>query len=235
MAIWGNSHSFQCFKKGRIYSMRRKWVLMGLLALGGLFCGCGTNKTEVVNTKPRMEIKEVDFNPGTEDNQLVEANPVKEILEKNGYRLDGPKPTVLLVSKRERRMTVYRGTTPIKSYPIVLGRNPKNDKLREGDLCTPEGVYKVVTKRPHQRWSKFILLDYPNQQNWLKFAQAKKEGKISPAANIGNAIGIHGTEDDNKNLRGDNWTRGCISLINQHVDEIYNLINDNTLVVIKKR
>ncbi len=79
---------------------------------------------------------------------------------------------------------------------MVLGHNPRNDKLEQGDKCTPEGVYRVVYKYPHAKWSKFILLNYPTRKNWLKFAEAKKRGKIPLDAQIGGDIGIHGTEDD---------------------------------------
>ena len=51
---------------------------------------------------------------------------------------------------------------------------------------------------------------------------------------IGGSVGIHGTEDPLKNLSGLNWTKGCISLMNRDLDEIYPLITSQTLVVIRK-
>jgi len=92
-----------------------------------------------------------------------------------------------------------------------------------------------VTKFDHPKWNKFILLDYPNTKNWVKFAEAKRQGRIPWDADIGGEIGIHGTEDDLKNLNGENWTLGCVSLLNRHVDEIYPYVSYDTLVVIKKR
>jgi murein L,D-transpeptidase YafK len=139
------------------------------------------------------------------------------------------------VKKQLHRLTVYRGTTRLKSYPIVLGANPRNDKLYQGDRCTPEGVYRVVTKFNHPRWDKFILLDYPNMHNWLKFTKGKKTGRIPFDAKIGGDIGIHGTHDPYMNAIGEDWTFGCVSLLNQHIDEIYPLVNEDTLVVIKKK
>jgi murein L,D-transpeptidase YafK len=138
------------------------------------------------------------------------------------------------VRKQDRKLTVYKGLTPLKSYPVVLGANPRNDKLCQGDQCTPEGVYRVVTKFDHPRWDKFILLDYPNTQNWLKFNRAKYAGKLPHDAQIGGEIGIHGTHDPMQNITGENWTLGCVSLLNQHIEEFYPLVNDNTLVVIKR-
>jgi len=118
---------------------------------------------------------------------------------------------------------------------VVLGQNPRPDKLCQGDLCTPEGVYHVVSKFDHPRWDKFILLDYPNMENWIKFARAKNKGVLPPTAQIGGEIGIHGTHDPSLNLRKEDWTLGCVSLLNQHIEEIYPMVDSNTLVYIKKR
>ena len=93
----------------------------------------------------------------------------------------------------------------------------------------------MVTKFDHPRWDKFILLDYPNMHNWLNFSRAKKAGKVPFDAKIGGEIGIHGTHDPFMNVTGENWTMGCVSLLNQHIEEIYPLINDDTLVVIKRK
>ena len=168
-------------------------------------------------------------------NLTPEQREINDLLKKNGFKNPRVRPTIIWVQKIPRRLTVYRGTTRLKTYPIVLGANPRNDKMYQGDRCTPEGVYRVVTKFDHPRWDKFILLDYPNMHNWLKFTKGKKTGRIPFDANIGGEIGIHGTHDPYMNATGEDWTFGCVSLLNQHIEEIYPLINDDTLVVIKKK
>jgi murein L,D-transpeptidase YafK len=157
------------------------------------------------------------------------------VLAKKGYDYNHDKPTIIVVHKLSRTLTVFRGLTPLKTYPVVLGNDPYNDKLCQGDTCTPEGVYRVRAKYPHPQWDWFIWLDYPNTQNWLKFSRAKQAGKIPPDADIGGEIGIHGTPDASRNLSGTNWTKGCISLLNRDLDEIYPLVNNSTLVVITKQ
>jgi murein L,D-transpeptidase YafK len=164
----------------------------------------------------------------------AEQKYIQQLLTKKGYN-KYDKPTVLVVHKLSRKLTCYRGLTPLKTYPVVLGNDPYNDKLCQGDTCTPEGVYRVRAKYPHPRWDYFIWLNYPNTQNWLKFSRAKQAGKIPPTADIGGAIGIHGTEDPLNNIIGVNWTKGCISMLNKDLDEVYPLVNDRTLVVIKKQ
>jgi murein L,D-transpeptidase YafK len=210
--------------------MRNWLVLYAFLVLALVFTGC-RGKQQVVTKPPVPEIE-------TQAQLTPEQQEVKQLLEKNGCRSSskyGPKPTVLLVKKLDRRLTVYRGTTPLKTYPVVLGGNPRPDKLCQGDMCTPEGVYHVVCKYNHPRWDKFILLDYPNSQNWLKFTRAKIKGQLPEAARIGGDIGIHGTADPLRNLNREDWTLGCVSLLNRDIEEIYPMVNDDTLVVIKKR
>jgi murein L,D-transpeptidase YafK len=168
-------------------------------------------------------------------NLTAEQGYLKNLLVKNGYSDEGLKPTVIVVHKLSRKLTVYQGITPLKSYPVVLGNDPYNDKLCQGDACTPEGVYRVRAKYPHSRWDAFIWLDYPNTQNWLKFARAKEAGRLPPDAEIGGEVGIHGTEDPLRNLSGENWTKGCISLQNRDLEEIYPLVTERTLVVINKQ
>ena len=142
--------------------------------------------------------------------------------------------TVLVVHKKTRKMSVFRGTRPIRMYSVVLGHNAWNDKLEQGDRCTPEGVYRVVYKYPHPKWSKFILLNYPTAPNWHKFAEAKRRGLIPWDARIGGDIGIHGTEDDLTNRAGINWTFGCIALTNRDVNELYRLVHSGSIVVIQR-
>ncbi|MEW6660406.1 MAG: L,D-transpeptidase [Thermodesulfobacteriota bacterium] len=200
------------------------------LFLASVFIGCGGQASLVPEASldtplPAYEPQQTNLTP--------EQKYLEQLLSKNGYS-NGSKPTVVVVHKLTRKLTLYRGLTPLKTYNIVLGNDPRNDKLRQGDTCTPEGVYHVVSKYPHRKWTYFILLDYPNTQNWVKFGRAKQAGRVPPEADIGGAIGIHGTEDDGKNLAGMNWTKGCVSLLNRDLEEIYPLINEKTLVVINK-
>ena len=212
--------------------MRNLWVFFVFLILALALSGCAGKKRQQPVAKAPVVIE--DFEP--EPRYLTpEQREIKDLLKKNGFKHPRAKPTILWVEKQPRKLTLYRGLTRIKTYPVVLGANPRNDKLCQGDNCTPEGVYRVVTKFDHPRWDKFILLDYPNTQNWLNFSRAKKAGKVPFDAKIGGEIGIHGTHDPYMNAAGENWTMGCVSLLNQHIEEIYPLVNDDTLIVIKRK
>lgn len=207
-----------------------RWLLLFLLP-GVLACAAGREKPQDLGAlPPANNIYVSPQTPLTPEQQYV-----AELLNKNGYHGNGSKPTVIVVHKLARKLTFYKGTTLLKTYPIVLGEDPYNDKLCQGDSCTPEGVYQVKAKYPHPRWSWFIWLDYPNTKNWLKFGRAKQAGRLPLEADIGGQIGIHGTDEAWKNLCGENWTKGCVSLLNEDLEEIYPLVNDKTLVVILKQ
>jgi murein L,D-transpeptidase YafK len=206
------------------------YTLALLLLVAGAGCGGGPGKPVAVTLdKPLPEY----HHPQT--HLTPEQKYLKHILVKKGYNPKRDRPTIIVVHKLSRKLEFYRGLTRLKTFPVVLGNDPYNDKLCQGDTCTPEGVYRVRAKYPHPKWDWFIWLDYPNTQNWLKFSRAKKAGKIPPDANIGGQVGIHGTEDPFKNIIGQNWTKGCISLLNKDLDEIYPLVNRKTLVVITKQ
>ncbi len=142
--------------------------------------------------------------------------------------------STILIEKSQYRLTIYYQNKAVKSYPVVFGSNPVGNKLREGDMKTPEGTFKVRDLYPHSSWSKFIWLDYPNQDSWTKHLQAKKSGKIKMSDSIGGEIGIHGVPYNSNSLidTKSNWTWGCISLKNKDVDEIYSVIETGTVVKI---
>ncbi|MEO6027970.1 MAG: L,D-transpeptidase [Candidatus Binatia bacterium] len=144
----------------------------------------------------------------------------------------------IVVRKDERTLTVYRHNEQTKVYPVVLGIASSGAKVYQGDLRTPEGVYRILSKHPHQRWSRFMLLSYPNDEDRGHYAMALSEGRVpiidGRAPGIGSAVGIHGTDREDSNARGDDWTFGCVSLLNQHVAELYDIVPIGTPVLIVK-
>ena len=141
----------------------------------------------------------------------------------------------ILIEKSEYKLTVLYNNEKIKSYPVVFGSNPIDDKLRQGDSCTPEGFFKVRALYPHKSWSKFIWIDYPTEDSWEKHNSAKSSGLISENSSIGGEIGIHGVPKDYDNMIDEkyNWTLGCISLKNTDINEIYNIIKVGTKIEIR--
>ncbi len=140
----------------------------------------------------------------------------------------------ILVEKSKYRLTVYSDKKPIKSYPVVFGGNPTGDKLKAGDLRTPEGIFSIKDMYPHETWSKFLWLDYPTKQSWRKHIKAKQNGTIGWGDSVGSEVGIHGVPANSDNIikNKSNWTLGCVSLENKDVDELYRFVQKGTTVEI---
>ena len=141
----------------------------------------------------------------------------------------------LLIDKSDYKLTLRSGDLVIKEYPVVFGGNPVDDKRMEGDQCTPEGTFYMVSKYPHRSWSKFIWINYPTADSWEKHKKAKEELSIPQSARIGGEIGIHGVPEGSDTMIDlkYNWTLGCISLKNRDVNEIYPFIGKETKIVIR--
>lgn len=137
----------------------------------------------------------------------------------------------VLVKRSCRTVSVYRKGDWVRTYhDVSFGRNP-GDKLHEGDRKTPLGLYRMVGRRRHPRWSRFILLDYPNVRD-LEVHQAADAAGLVPRG-PGSQIGIHGSDEPILNRGGVDWTYGCISLLDEDVRELYSTVPPGTLVLIE--
>lgn len=145
-------------------------------------------------------------------------------------------PVLIVVDKGCRTLNLYQYGRVVRSYPVVLGRKPGR-KLYEGDKRTPTGLYMIIDKDHHRRWSRFMLLDYPTEQDVRRYWQNVPAGMVPRRGGgypgVGGEIGIHGTDREAFNRVGINWTLGCISLFNLDVQELYSFVQVGTLVYIK--
>ena len=193
----------------------------GLLFLIMLITLSCNNYTAV---KEIEEIKTRNATPG---------QPLSELLQIMQVEV---KDLSILIDKSDYTLQLIADAITIKTYPVVFGTNPVDDKRREGDKCTPEGNFTIRDLYPHDKWSKFLWVDYPNEESWKKHNAAKANGKLDKDATIGGEIGIHGVPNNDESLIDEkiNWTLGCISLKNKHIDEIYNFVTKGTVITIQK-
>ncbi len=142
----------------------------------------------------------------------------------------------IIIDKTRYELQVYDDKGWLVTFPVVFGNRDLKDKMMEGDKETPEGNFTIISKRVHEKWDRFMELDYPNAESYAKFNQRKEEGLIPPYAKIGGGIGIHGTwPHDEITVDGyQNWTDGCISLKDRDIEELYNMIPVGTRVTIRK-
>jgi lipoprotein-anchoring transpeptidase ErfK/SrfK len=145
-------------------------------------------------------------------------------------------PALIVVDKVCRTLNLYQYGRLVHSYPVVLGRK-LGRKLYEGDQRTPTGLYMIIDKDHHRRWSRFMLLDYPTGQDIRRYWKNVTAGVVPRRGEgypgVGGEIGIHGTDREAFNRVGINWTLGCISLFNLDVQDLYSFVQVGTLVYIK--
>lgn len=141
-----------------------------------------------------------------------------------------PSVDCVLVKKSERKLVLLQNGEIIKSYKISLGGNPNGHKEREGDQRTPEGQYLLDYKKNDSSFYKAIHISYPNDQDLERAAQKK----VKP----GGQIMIHGQPNGYGEyawlMQRFDWTNGCIAVTDREMDEIWNMVEVNTPIIIEK-
>lgn len=135
----------------------------------------------------------------------------------------------IVIDKLRRQVHIYRGGRAVGSFPAELGANGLRRKEHSGDRATPEGRYRVTQrKNGHStRYYKALLINYPNDEDRMRFALGKVRGSIPSRVGIGNLIEIHG-----EGGQGHDWTDGCIALANSDMDRVFAAANEGTPVTI---
>lgn len=131
----------------------------------------------------------------------------------------------LIVNKLRRQLYLYSRGELKATYPVGLGFNPIGDKLYAGDRATPEGRYEIIKKVPNSKYYRALLLNYPNDEDRRRFAEAKRRKEIPQNTRIGGLIEIHG---GGKNAA----TLGCIGLDDGRMSELFDRVEVGTPVVI---
>ena len=171
--------------------------------------------------------------------QLVEpvlSAPVLESTPSIAQDVVNEYGVAVVVTKHTRRLELYRRGGLVGAFPVVLGARPDGPKRYEGDMRTPEGVYHVTGKRIHGRWSYFIEIDYPNEEDRRAFELEAAAGRIPLFAQqlppLGGRVGIHGNDRPGDQASGRDWTKGCIAMRNEDVAVLYDLVDVGTPVVV---
>jgi len=142
----------------------------------------------------------------------------------------------VVVTKHQRRLELYRRGTLVGAFPVVLGAHPSGAKRYEGDMRTPEGLYRVAAKRAHGRWSYFIELDYPTDTDRSAYDADVAAGRIPRIGGnfpgLGGNLGIHGNDRPRDQASGKDWTRGCVAMRNEDVAVLYGIVHVGTPVVV---
>ncbi len=122
----------------------------------------------------------------------------------------------LVVDKNKNRLYIYHNVGPglppelVDDFYVVLGKK-RGDKLREGDLKTPNGVYFITSYLPDEKLpplygSGAFPVNYPNEYD----LQLRKTGT---------GIWLHGT-DKSLYSRPPLDSEGCVVLTNEEFQRI---------------
>lgn len=181
-----------------------------------------------------------DYNPSYfRFNELIRkvegAEDLREALtEVLRERFREPPPVILenppdrylfLVEKMSQYLLIFRGRELEDLYPVTTGADWE-DKWREGDRRTPEGIYYFTRFIPPHKLPKMyggtaVVLNYPNPVDRLL-------GKG------GSGIWLHGSDQEGRNNIPFS-TRGCVVADNSDLRVITARIKrENTLIAIYK-
>ena len=135
----------------------------------------------------------------------------------------------ILIEKSARRLTLISQGEVLKSYKIALGGDPIGPKERQGDNKTPEGTYVIDGRNRDSRFHLSLRISYPNERD-------KKRAK-ELGVSTGGDIMIHGIKNGFSSV-GDahaevDWTKGCIAVTDQEIEEIDKLVPNGTIVEIR--
>jgi len=150
-------------------------------------------------------------------------------LQKEVFALQKGPADKILIEKKERRLTLILKGKALKTYKIALGGNPDGPKERQGDNKTPEGTYVIDSRNRDSRYHLSLHISYPNEKD----KKRAKELGVSP----GGDIMIHGIKNGFSWV-GDlhaalDWTKGCIAVTDEEIEEIDRLAPNGTIVEIR--
>lgn len=140
--------------------------------------------------------------------------------------------SAIVVDKFGRKLYLYDAGKLRLTFDVELGSGALARKLHQGDGATPEGRYRVREVRgpASTKYYRALLLDYPNEEDWKRFREARKRGELSSRTRIGGLIEIHG-----QGGKGRDWTEGCVALTDPEMDRLVKWVRVGTPVTIVGR
>lgn len=134
----------------------------------------------------------------------------------------------VVIEKAKRTLTVYAGGKRLARFHVALGKQPVGAKLCRGDNRTPEGRYYLAGRKENSDYHRALRLSYPSPED----VERAREAGCEP----GGDIMIHGLKEDwgiaNKLHRRVDWTRGCVAVTNEEIEELWSLLPDGIAVEI---
>jgi L,D-peptidoglycan transpeptidase YkuD (ErfK/YbiS/YcfS/YnhG family) len=163
------------------------------------------------------------------EHEIITLRERIETLEQKIFALRTEPADKVLIEKKERRLTLLSKGEVIKTYKIALGGNPVGAKERQGDNKTPEGTYTIDSRNRNSGYHLSMRISYPNEKDKVR----AKELGVSP----GGDIMIHGIKNGLSWIGASHaeidWTKGCIAVTDEEMEEIEKLVPNGTIVEIR--
>ena len=186
----------------------------------------------------QAEIEALRHEVAGRDKEIAALHQKIELLEKQAGELERKatanllrKPAVdrVLIEKGARRLSLLSRGEVLKSYRVALGGNPVGPKERQGDDKTPEGTYVIDGRNRESQYHCALHISYPNETD----RKRARELGVVPGGNIM----IHGIKKGYAWV-GDaqskvDWTKGCIAVTDEEIDEIEKIVPNGTVVEIQ--
>ncbi len=189
-----------------------------------------TIKDKVITTQ-QTEIEALRQEVKSKDNEIIAlVNKIKTLEQRFfAFALQNGSADKILIEKKARRLVLLSKGEELKTYKIALGGNPVGPKERQGDNKTPEGTYIIDSRNKSSRYHLSLHISYPNEKD----KKRAKELGVSP----GGDIMIHGIKNGFSWV-GDfhtevDWTKGCIAVTDDEIEEINKLTPNGTIVEIR--
>jgi murein L,D-transpeptidase YafK len=140
------------------------------------------------------------------------ARPLSEkmVAEIESKNMDKDAPILIRAFKEEAELEVWKQDRTgrfalLKSYPICRWSGELGPKIREGDRQAPEGFYNITPGQMNPKSQYYLSFDlgYPNAYDRA-----------------------HGRTGANLMVHGDCSSRGCYSMTDEQISEIYALGRD---------
>ena len=187
-------------------------------------------KDQRINTQ-QTQIEALQQEVKAKENDIIDLRKENEALEKKVYYYAVRNVSVdkILIEKKARRLLLISKGEVIKRYKIALGGNPVGPKERQGDNKTPEGTYFIDSRNRDSTYHQSLHISYPNERD----RERARELGVSPGGNImihGIKKGFSWVGDAQADV---DWTKGCIAVTDEEIEEIDKLAPNGTIVEIR--
>ena len=156
---------------------------------------------------------------------------------------------MLIDTGNDRLSVLEDGKLLLQLDQVAIGRFGTTAAKRLGDGKTPIGKYQVGWFKRDSQFHQFIGINYPSpadakrglssgiidQKAYQSIMTAHRQHEVPPQnTKLGGFLGIHGLGQADLTVhKRYNWTRGCIAITNEQLDELLPWIKKGMLVEIR--